>query len=520
MINEELSNEFPVEPLSNHIKVQGGYAFKSNEYINEGVPVIRISDFQDERIDLSTVRFYKDDKAYDKFQLFAGDIIIAMTGGTIGKLAIVQDGLGKLYLNQRVGKLSVINENEFEPEYVYWLARGIQNKVKNLGYGGAQPNVSNGQIETLEFPFPNKKIQLKIVEFLNDFKGNKLKDNVYFNEDVEQKIKKYQTAGVNIFTVLEECSIQQTYLQQLRQSILQEAVQGKLSEPGFLRLKDDRISHSSANKILASSNPANPGSDNESAAALLERIKAEKQQLNAAGKLKKEKPLPPITAEKIPFQLPDGWVWCRLGEIINLMSGVTLGKTYKEQLTRVPYLRVANVQRGYVDVTNVKELFVPKSEIDKYSLKEGDLVMIEGGDWDKVGRCAIWNGSIDPCIHQNHIFRLRFYGNIDNKWAELFLNSPVARRYFESCSKQTTNLASINKTQLTNALFPLPPLTEQQRIVVKVQQLMQMVNQLAQQVQQSQTQAQQILQAVLKEAFSSNANTYEENELITMAAEE
>ena len=97
----------------------------------------------------------------------------------------------------------------------------------------AQPNVSNGQIETLEFPFPNKKIQLKIVEFLNDFKGNKLKDNVYFNEDVEQKIKKYQTAGVNIFTVLEECSIQQTYLQQLRQSILQEAVQGKLSEPGF-----------------------------------------------------------------------------------------------------------------------------------------------------------------------------------------------------------------------------------------------------------------------------------------------
>ena len=67
---------------------------------------------------------------HDKFQLFAGDIIIAMTGGTIGKLAIVQDGLGKLYLNQRVGKLSVINENEFEPEYVYWLARGIQNKVK------------------------------------------------------------------------------------------------------------------------------------------------------------------------------------------------------------------------------------------------------------------------------------------------------------------------------------------------------------------------------------------------------
>lgn len=279
----------------------------------------------------------------------------------------------------------------------------------------------------------------------------------------------------------------------LRQAILQEAVQGKL-------IKQNK--------------------DDESAEKLLQRIKAEKQKLIAAGKLKKEKELPSITEEEIPFELPKGWVWCRLGEIINLVSGVTLGKTYKEELVQVPYLRVANVQRGYVDISHLKELAVPKSEIEKYALEEGDLVMIEGGDWDKVGRCAIWNGEVKPCIHQNHIFRLRFYGSISNQWAELFLNSPVARRYFESCSKQTTNLASINKTQLTRLLFALPPLSEQQRIVAKVQQLLQMVNQLEKQVVHCKTQAGQLLQAVLKEAFTGKGKIYAENEMLTLAAEE
>ena len=280
LINEELKEEFPLEPLSNHIKVLGGYAFKAAEYRNNGIPVIRISDFQDEQIDLSGVRYFREDKVFDRFQLFAGDIIIAMTGGTIGKLAIVQNGLGKLYLNQRVGKFQVLNKEEFVPEYVYWLARGIQDKVKNLGYGGAQPNVSNGQIEALEFAFPDKKVQLKIIDFLNNLRADELKPKTYFNSSVEDRILQFQNLGVNVFTVLEECNQQQIYLQLLRQTILQEAVQGKLT-------KQDPT--------------------DEPATELLKRIKAEKEKLIKAGKLKKEKELPPITEDEIPFELPEGW---------------------------------------------------------------------------------------------------------------------------------------------------------------------------------------------------------------------
>lgn len=290
----------------------------------------------------------------------------------------------------------------------------------------------------------------------------------------------------------EELTQQQTYLQLLRQTILQEAVQGKLThrEP-----------------------------TDEPAAALLARIKAEKAQLVKWGKLKKEKELPPITEAEMPFVLPEGWVWCRLGDIADLISGVTLGKTYKGELVKVPYLRVANVQRGFIDTSNLKELFVPESEIEKYRLQEGDICMIEGGDWDKVGRCAIWNGAISPCIHQNHVFRLRFLGDISHPWAEMYLNSPITRRYFEGCSKQTTNLASINQTQLKATLIALPPLQEQIRIEEKVSLLATHTQSVEIQVTNSKLNSELLLQTILKEAFQPQSSVYAVNESLSLAAE-
>ncbi|MBY0478943.1 MAG: restriction endonuclease subunit S [Chitinophagaceae bacterium] len=498
LINEALANEFPLEPLSNHIKVQGGYSFKANEYRSEGIPIIRISDFQDEKIDLSSVRYYKEEKAFDKFELFPGDIIIAMTGGTIGKLAIVQEGLGKLYLNQRVGKFSIINKNEFEPEYIYWLARGIQDKVKNLGYGGAQPNIGNSQIEALRFSFPSKKIQLKIIEFLNDIKENKLKSKIYFNEVVENKIKKYQSAGVNLFTVLEECDNQQTHLQLLRQAILQEAVQGKLTKQN----KDD-----------------------EPAAKLLQRIKTEKQKLIAAGKLKKEKELPPITEDEIPFELPMGWVWCRLGEIGNIMDGAIIDGPFgtsidvkRDYITEgIPVIRMMNI-KPYRFLTNELK-FVSENkfeELKRYNIQPADIVFSKVGAG--IGEACIVPETIKiAMISTTGVTRFRVGQIVDPLYLCHFLNSykPEFIRLASTTAQPFLNMATIKRV-----LFPLPPLSEQHRIITKVQQLLQIVNQLEQQVAHSQAQTGQLLQAVLKEAFSNTGKVYEENEMMTMAAEE
>ena len=143
-----------------------------------------------------------------------------MTGGTIGKL---------LYLNQRVGKFEVINHEKFVQEYVYWIARGVEERIKKLAWGGAQPNVSNKQIENMDFILPSKEIQSKIISFLNDLKNNKLKQNYYFDEKCEKYIINLQQNGINLNNIQIETSAQQSLLKQLKQTILQEAIEGKLT---------------------------------------------------------------------------------------------------------------------------------------------------------------------------------------------------------------------------------------------------------------------------------------------------
>jgi type I restriction enzyme S subunit len=265
---------------------------------------------------------------------------------------------------------------------------------------------------------------------------------------------------------------QEKIAQKLRQSILKLAAQGKLV-------------------------PQDP--NDEPASVFLNEINESKRKSN-----KKIEPLTPIKIGEEPFRLPKGWEWARLGNIIDLTSGVTLGKMYSQELVSVPYLRVANVQRGYIDVDHVKQILVPEKEREKYKIQLGDLLMVEGGDWDKVGRCAIWKHDINPCIHQNHIFRIRFLGQIFNTWGELYLNSPVARRYFESCSKQTTNLASINRTQLCNLIFPLPPKFEQSRILARVQTMLIKCDGIEQSISEKQAHLRQILEALILEAIVSS----------------
>jgi len=188
LINKALSKSFHSEPLSNHIKIVGGFAFKNAEYKSSGIPIIRISDFNNERIILDDVVFYEESLSLEKYKLKESDIIIALTGGTIGKLGIVQAGLGKLYLNQRVGKFDILSPDEFEKEYIYWIARGVKSIVKNLAWGAAIPNVSPKQIEDLNFPIPTKDIQKNIIRFLNDLKNDSVNDEIYFDEEIENEI--------------------------------------------------------------------------------------------------------------------------------------------------------------------------------------------------------------------------------------------------------------------------------------------------------------------------------------------
>jgi type I restriction enzyme, S subunit len=241
--------------------------------------------------------------------------------------------------------------------------------------------------------------------------------------------------------------------------------------------------------------------NDEPASVLLQRIRAEKDRLIAEGKIKRDKPLPPIADEEKPFELPKGWEWVRFGDVALISSGVTLGrKSAMANPVSLPYLRVANVQRWYVSLESIKEVVIDRSELDRFQVRAGDLLITEGGDWDKVGRTAIWRDELETCLHQNHVFKARrMASEWDPLWAELYLNSTVARTYFASSAKQTTNLASINMTELRNCSFPLPPAAEQSRIVARVEELRQLCADLRQRLSASRTAQGQLADALVED---------------------
>ncbi|MBB3059720.1 N-6 DNA methylase [Microbulbifer rhizosphaerae] len=169
-------------------------------------------------------------------------------------------------------------------------------------------------------------------------------------------------------------------------------------------------------------------------------------------------------------EVPEHWVVTRLKHISRLQSGIAKGRTVSENAITVPMLRVANVQDGYVKLDDVHTIQIEPEELDRYSLKAGDLLMNEGGDNDKLGRGTVWQAKINPCIHQNHVFAVRVFG-CEPEWVALFTQSSYAKFYFYSVSKQSTNLASIASSSIKEAPILLPPKHERAEIMAYLKQV-------------------------------------------------
>ncbi|MFF8525318.1 hypothetical protein ACF05X_24715 [Streptomyces werraensis] len=160
------------------------------------------------------------------------------------------------------------------------------------------------------------------------------------------------------------------------------------------------------------------------------------------------------------------WPTTRLENIATVAAGVTLGsEPVGDGTLELPYLRVANVLDGRIDTTDVKKVRILRSQYERFALRKGDLLLTEGGDLDKLGRGAVWDGRISQCLHQNHVFRVRCGEEMSPDFLALYTSSDAGRAYFQRVGKQTTNLASINSTQVKQMPVPLPPLTEQESLL-------------------------------------------------------
>lgn len=265
-------------------------------------------------------------------------------------------------------------------------------------------------------------------------------------------------------------------LKKLRQQLLQDAVHGKLVEQ----------------------NPKD-----EPASELLKKIKAEKQKLIAEKKLKKEKELSPIKPEEIPFEIPENWVWCRLGEICDTITKGSSpnwqGVQYVDEDKGILFITSKNVDSFRIDLTKATYVEEKFNEIEPRSiLKKGDLLTnIVGAS---IGRTALFDLDIIANINQAVCILRIEHELIDKTFLLNLMNSDLAlKMMFES--QFAPGRANLSMGNIANFTIPLPPLAEQNRIVQKLDELMQYCNEMEASIKQSESQNEKLLQQVLREAL-------------------
>ena len=227
--------------------------------------------------------------------------------------------------------------------------------------------------------------------------------------------------------------------QELKNSILQLAIQGKLVE--------QRPGEGTAEELFA-------------------RIQEEKQKLIAEKKIKKEKPLPEITDDEKPFDIPENWMWVHLNYIASSGLGKTLDKA-KNTGNLHPYLCSINVYWNGISLDKVKNARFEDSELSKYLLQKGDLLICEGGD---VGRSSVWEYDI-TMYYQNALHRVRFYQNINPYFYKYLIECYKGMGIIDRFSKGVT-IKHLVQNSLNAMWLPLPPLDEQNRIVAKIEELL------------------------------------------------
>ena len=439
-----------------------GYTASADE--TKKIKLLRITDIQDNKVNWETVPGCNiSEKMADQYRLVNNDIVVARTGGTVGKSYLVENINVSAVFASYLIRLKYLSPMQPEFTKIFLGSQLYWKQLYDGTSGTGQPNVNGNALKAIVLPIAPINEQCKVISKVDELMAlcDQLEQQSLTSLDTHQQLVEALLATLTDSQNAKELTenwarmsqhfdtlfITEASINALKQTILQLAVMGKLV-------------------------PQDP--NDEPASELLKRIEQEKAQMVKNGKIKKQKPLPPISDEEKPFELPKGWEWCRFDDIVDIQSGITKGrKLHGRTLTSVPYLSVVNVQRGYIDLGIIKKTEIPIEELEKYKVCNNDLLITEGGDWDKVGRTAIWIGNNIPYMaHQNHVFKARTLLQEQSvTWLSNFLNGPFAREYFSGSSKQTTNLASINKTQLRGCLIAIPPKTEKEKIVAKLNDL-------------------------------------------------
>lgn len=357
------------------------------------------------------VKFHKGQVLYSKLRPYLKKILVAPDEGICTPELVPFD----TYL---------IDEN-----YIAYVLRSpfIDYVINSVTYGVKMPRVGTDTMTNLLIPLPPLAEQKRIVAKI-------------------EELLPYVDCYAAAYEKLEQFNAK--FPEDMKKSILQYAIQGKLVEQR-----------------------PEEGTGEE----LYRQIQTEKQRLIKEGKIKKEKPLPEIAEDEIPFEIPDSWRWCYVGDLFNHNTGKAMNssakKTDKPGAIR-PFITTSNVYWNSFDFSVVKEMFFSDDEVERCTVTKGDILMCEGGAY--FGRTAIWNYDYDICF-QNHVHRLRPYQEIDLMF---FYHIFFFYKNMNMMKAKGTAMPGLSSITLHQMIIPLPPLAEQKRIVAKLEEILPLCEQL------------------------------------------
>jgi len=207
------------------------------------------------------------------------------------------------------------------------------------------------------------------------------------------------------------------------------------------------------------------------------------------------------------------WIDTTIGDVGQVISGLTKNPKREGLPRKLPYLRVANVYANELRLDQIEYIGVADQELDKLLLRQGDVLVVEGnGSPDQIGRVALWNGSIENCVHQNHLIKVRFGSRVTPHWALTWLLSPGGRHEIEQVSSSTAGLHTLSTGKVARLPIPIPPVREQHRIVAEVDRRLSIVREVEAEVDANLKRAQALRQSVLERAFSSGVRSREGEE--------
>lgn len=465
------------EQLGDVIELVSGQHLKPDEYneTGHGIPYLTgPADFTDDGPVASRWTHERRSVAV------RGDVLLTVKGAGIGKLNTLNSPEAAISR-----QLMALRPKHVEGGYLRLVLLSLRHRLRSAQVGIAIPGISRSDVLGCSISLPSAATQQQIVAQVDELM--RLCDDLDLRQQARQHVKtRLRSASLNALSAAETddefhvawsrvaatwgtLTDDSSAVVALRATVLELAVRGKLTT----QLPDD-----------------------EPASVTLDRCSDARTRLLESGEARKQTAISKPDSE--PYAVPSGWEWAQIDDCFLVTGGITKSGKRRPAGNAFPYLRVANVQRGRLELDEISEFELFDGDLERYKLAPGDLLVVEGnGSESEIGRCARWSGEIDVCVHQNHLIRCRPLDADLERYMLLYLNSPSGTEVMKGLAVTTSGLYNLSVGKIRAISVPLPPLQERQRIVERFQKLSSLCERLEADLQVRSSAAETLTRALL-----------------------